>query len=245
MMARNQQAGLKDVALAQAKAAQEARLAQQAELQKERLGAQAFQAEQNRALRGTLAAMAQANKDGGVVEKQKAAQAKAQDSSIQKYSAALEKAAVPDLAAGLDIAEKKLTQYKTGELPGFGRFLSAVPTGALGEDGQQARTDMQMAANMILKSRSGAAVTDSEMRRFLTEVATGAGMSETTLRKGWQNIRKAFDAKRQNLSTMISPEAHDEYAARGGTDFRPTAPAAKPPPGIQLPPGFKYIGPAQ
>lgn len=54
---RAQQRGLTAERLAQAEALQKERLAQAAELQRQRLEAQAFQAEQNRALRGALAAM--------------------------------------------------------------------------------------------------------------------------------------------------------------------------------------------
>jgi hypothetical protein len=54
---RAQQRGLTAERLSQAEALQKERLAQAAEMQRQRLEAQAFQAEQNRALRGALAAM--------------------------------------------------------------------------------------------------------------------------------------------------------------------------------------------
>lgn len=155
------------------------------------------------------------------------------DAAVQKYATQLEKAALPEFDQALEIAESVLTTYKPGKLPGYGRVMSAVPSGMLSNEGQLARTDMQMAANILLKARSGAAVTDSEMRRFLQEVATGAGMSEEAMRKGWANVRKAFDAKRQNLGTMLDDEGHSTYVERGGKDYRIRQSAPRP--------GDKYV----
>ena len=182
----------------------------------------------------TIAGM-KADADGGKKEIKLGQDA---DRQVQKYTAALEKAGLPEFDSALKIAEARLAKHKEGQLPGFGRFAGAVPSGLSSEEVQMSRSDMQAAANILLKARSGAAVTDSEMRRFLTEVASGAGMTEKALRNGWKNVRLQFDQKRRNLTTSMKPELHDLYVdERGGTDYRmPDQIPVKPRP------GDKYLG---
>jgi hypothetical protein len=220
---------------------------QQRDLQAERLDAQARERERDRILRESLAAQADATRRdiagksyalretlaqiarGNQVEREAdkvaANRSRDLDKNITKYTAALEKAGVPDFSSALQIAESTLNKYKPGELPG------AVPNALATNEMQIVRTDMQQAANILLKSRSGAAVTDGEMRRFLTEVAMGAGMSEEALRNGWANVRRTLDAKRKNLTTMLDEEGHGAYLERGGEDYRvkPTSTGATPP----------------
>lgn len=158
------------------------------------------------------------------------ADAKAQsdlEKGVSKYSNTLEKAGVPEFSQALGLVEGTLGKYKPGELPGYGRLAGAVPNALSTTEMQVTRTNMQQAANILLKSRSGAAVTDSEMRRFLTEVAMGAGMSEQAMRNGWANVRKTFDAKRGAIAAGASPEVHEEFTARGGEDYRPKSKRVK------------------
>lgn len=122
-----------------------------------------------------------------------------QDKQVTKLSTALEKGGVPEFETALNTAETRLAAHKPGELPGYGRIMGGVPSFALPAEAQMARADMSQAANVLLKARSGAAVTDSEQRRFLQEVATGGGMSEEAMRHGWENIRKTFESKKTGI----------------------------------------------
>lgn len=182
----------------------------------------------------TIAGM-KADADGGKKEIKLGQDA---DRQVQKYTAALEKAGVPDFEAALRIAEGRMANHKEGELPGFGRWASLPPSGMSSDEVQMSRADMQMAADILLKSRSGAAVTNQEMYRFLTEVSMGRLMTEKALRHGWKNVRNVFDQKRRNLTTSMKPELHDLYVdERGGTDYRmPDQIPVKPRP------GDKYLG---
>lgn len=150
------------------------------------------------------------------------------ETDIQKYSSFLDKESVPEFGAALDIVERTLGRYEPGKLPAYGRVVSAVPEWALDNEGQIIRGDMAGAANILLKARSGAAVTEPEMRRFLQEVGSGKGMSEEKFRNGWKNIRESFDAKRHSIAASVSPEVHQEFIGRGGKDWR-VKPADKAP----------------
>jgi hypothetical protein len=192
------------------------RALQQATLAQERQAASAREGEANRTLRWAIAQL-NAGKTSTSAELKLG---RDRDTSLQKYSASLEKAGVPEFGEALNIVEGTLAGFKNGELPGFGRVEGLVPDWAASNKMQDVRSSMQQAANILLKSRSGAAVTESEMRRFLTEVAQGKGMDESTLRRGWARVRQTFNEKVRNLTTSIPPELHDEYVARGGVDYR-------------------------
>lgn len=206
-----------------AKAAEELqrqRLEQAAQLQRERLQAQAFQAEQNRALRGALAAVAAGNRGAATSAKEDEKRQKDVDNYVFKLSAGLEKAGASEFGSALGIVKETLGKYKPGKLPGFGRFESMIPSQLAPAEMQKVRSNMQQAANILLKSRSGAAVTNPEMNRFLTEVAQGAGMSEEALRNGWANVERTYGADLNNIMVGVPPEAVQEYKKRGGVDYR-------------------------
>lgn len=199
---------------------QQERLLSQSQLQQERLAAQAAQAAEGRALRMTLAEMRNADRDAAKEDKAAAKTEKDREAALQKYSASLEKAGVPEFHNALSQAESLLSKYAEGKLPGYGRVMGAIPTALLPTEHQMARTDLQAAANILLKARSGAAVTAPEEVRFLREVATGAGMDEKTLRHGWANLRKNFNARRSSIAAGFPDDLHEEFVKRGGVDHR-------------------------
>ena len=190
------------------------------QLQQERLAAQAAQAAEGRALRMTLAEMRNADRDAAKADKAAAKTEKDREAALQKYSASLEKAGVPEFHNALSQAETLLSRYAEGNLPGYGRVMGAIPTALLPTEHQMARTDLQAAANILLKARSGAAVTAPEEVRFLREVATGAGMDEKALRHGWANLRKNFNARRSSIAAGFPDDLHEEFVKRGGVDHR-------------------------
>jgi hypothetical protein len=137
------------------------------------------------------------------------------------------------MESALQIAEGRLSQHKEGELPGYGRVMGGIPSFALPAEAQMARSDMSAAANILLKIRSGAAVTESENRRFLTEIASGAGMDEKALRHGWENVRREFEAKKGNILAQADDATLNTYNERAPIEMRrrrstDKAPAATP-----------------
>lgn len=176
-------------------------------------------AAEGRALRLTLQGM---RPDPRAAAEDKAAAKKAGDAdkAITKFSASMEKAGIPEFEQALTVVEQNLTKYKDGKLPGYGRLEGYVPNALATNDQQGVRADMAQAANILLKSRSGAAVTDSEMRRFLQEVATGGGMDEQTLRRGWANVRRTFEAKKKNMFASVPGDTLGEYNERAGTSYQ-------------------------
>ncbi len=213
---------------------QQARLAQAAQLAQDRLAAQRESQEGRRALAMSVAALRQGTKADAAADKDAAAVDKRVNNDVQKLSTNVEKAGGAEFAESLGLVNGVMTKYtdpKTGKplpIPGFGRWEGGIPTAFLGDEAQKARSDMQQAANVLLKSRSGAAVTESEMKRFLTEVGQGAWMDEKTLRNGWANVEKTFGAKLNNILSGFDDTTHKEYVKRGGVDLRTQPWKAKP-----------------
>lgn len=147
---------------------------------------------------------------------------------LQKFSSTMDKEAIPEFESALTIAEGRLMKHKPGQLPGYGRFEGAIPSAMASEEQQMARTDMMQAANILLKARSGAAVTDNEMRRFLMEVASGAFMTEAAMRNGWKNVRQTFNNKKQGVLAGVDDDILNVYNERGGFNFIRPAPKGVP-----------------
>lgn len=208
-----------------------------AEAQRQRLEAQAQQAGLNRDLRRDLANQSNALRQSLAAAKGGADEAvkvdKDLDKNTQKLAANLSKAAAPEFSEALSIALGALNKYDGKDIPGFGRLEGAIPNGFLGKEGQAMRADMAQAANILLKARSGAAVTESEMRRFLTEVGQGNWMDEETLRRGWANVERTFGEGTRNILSGFDDGVKSEYVKRGGTDFttRPWQPKKASPTG--------------
>lgn len=224
--------------LAQDRLLQAAQIAEQSRASREAIAAG------NQQTRLLAAAMAQANRPDPAEK-----QAKILNDAVTKFSGTLEKGGIPEFQQALGLVEQNLSKYPAGKLPGYGRFLSALPNALLGNEAQGVRADMAQAANILLKSRSGSAVSKPEERRFLQEVATGAGMDEETARRGWANIANTFNAKKQNALAGASPDVLQEYMNRNGMDLTPRPFRNMPDQSQQaqpswLPPGVKLIGPA-
>lgn len=192
-------------------------------------------AAESRALRMTIAGMSQSNRGvaqetklDAAAEKALAAKAKNMETATQRLSQQYTKEGIPEFANAMDIVNETLAKHKKGELPGFGRVEGYVPDAMASDAMQEVRSAMQGAANILLKSRSGAAVTDSEMSRFLREVAAGKGMDEKTLRAGWARVDRTFGAKAAGLAAGFSPDVHEQYVQQGGRDFRAAGASTAP-----------------
>jgi hypothetical protein len=172
------------------------------------------------------------------------------DKRINKFTTTLDKAGVPEFENSLALVNEVFTKYPKGDIPGFGRIDSLRPDWASSDDGVETRQKMQQAANVLLKSRSGAAVTESEMRRFLTEVSMGKFMSPEALRSGWANVQRTFDAKKANLLSGVNPDDLAEYNSRTGSNYshggkKPATPAATGAPAGVDPEVWKHMTPEE
>lgn len=209
----------KDAQREQQRALLAAQLQQRDADRAERLGYQRQRDSEANALRMSLAELrAQGRASGADRAAEKAAASL--DKDVQRYSTTIDKAGLPEVMNAVQSVQSVLSSNKPGTLSGFGRVQGLIPDALASNEMQSNRALMQDAANIILKSRSGAAVTGPEQVRFLRAVGSGVGMDEATLRTGWNNVMSTIGARAASLGAGWAPEVHDEFTRRGGQDYR-------------------------
>lgn len=173
------------------------------------------------------------------VSKEAAAAAKKEatvDKAVTKLSDTLQKEGIPDLDKAIGDAEGAIGRYKPGDVPGVGPVKGALPAFMMSDEGKDVRQALAAVRNIVLSARSGAAVTDQELRRLVEEIGTGAGMTEADARRGLKRIRERFEVVKRNAAAGVSDEVLNTYRDRGGLPItRGNAPAASGG-------GFKYLG---
>ena len=184
------------------------------------------------------------------------------EQGTEKLAATLQKEGIPSLGHDLDVAERNLAPFrgedgKPKNIPGLGVIDSMKPDAYLALSGQetalQIRSDVQKLVNRILKEMSGAAVTDSEMRRYVKQLQTAT--TPTSFFNAFDNLKAEYERVRDNVTSGFGDDVIDNYNARSAFPLpgrKETAAPTQPdvPLGIQemlksLPPGTKWIGAAE
>lgn len=110
------------------------------------------------------------------------------------------------------------------DLPGFGA-TGLVPSMFISPQGKKLRQDVAAVGNAVIKARSGQAVSAQEAERLANELGyTIQGgvwnpysyKSDEELRIGLGNVMRQLNTRMKNLGTVLSPDALQEYGARGG-----------------------------
>lgn len=133
-----------------------------------------------------------------------------------QFSNQIQKIGIPQAQTQLDVIKGFMDKYKDKEIPGYSITDSILPTAMLGPEGQQMRQAVASFANVLLKTRSGAAVTDPEQRRFMEELGTGKFVSSARLRQGITQMQGLLDAEKKNAAAGVSQDVLDRYAESGG-----------------------------
>jgi hypothetical protein len=137
--------------------------------------------------------------------------------AVTKYSDTLQKHSIPDFEDALSSLEGLMAKYPVGQAPGLGKGVGLLPDWMQGQDAEEIRQALSGVSNVILKARSGAAVTSQELKRFVNELGSGGFRSEATLRKGIENVRNKFEKIKANAAAGVTDEVKSEYEANGGT----------------------------
>jgi len=127
--------------------------------------------------------------------------------SIQEQgtiSKEFQKLELDQMENAIDILERTLNTAiesgQGGDLPGAGPIGGRVPDIFTSRAGKALRADFQRASNILLKLRSGAAVTEPEMNRFMQEMSGGTSTADEAmlfrniniLRKDLENRKMSF-----------------------------------------------------
>jgi hypothetical protein len=168
-------------------------------------------------------------------EKEQTRKTEQTDKAVTKYADTLQKEGIPELETAVSGVENVLKLYDTtgpdgktvvGDAPGVGRLAGALPAFMLSEEGNNLRQAVAQVRNIVLSARSGAAVTDQELRRLVEELGTGMGQSEESLRTGLQRVRERLEAIKTNAAAGVSDDVRRVYEDRGGIKTKPRANSA-------------------
>ena len=141
---------------------------------------------------------------------------------VNQFAGQLQKIGIPQAQQQLDTIDGILAKHKgTGdEIPGYGRIEGAVPSMFLSSDAQELRQAVQSLANVVLKTRSGAAVTEPEQKRFIMELGNGSWMPEERLIQGLKMMRGLVDSEKTNAAAGVSNDVLSSYSQTpGAMDF--------------------------
>lgn len=138
-----------------------------------------------------------------------------------QFSNQLQKIGIPQAQQQLDYIQQTIDK-NGGDIPGYGKVESLLPSALLSPEAQGMRQAVASFANVLLKTRSGAAVTEPEQRRFLEEMGTGKLMSADRLKQGLEMMRGLLDSEKKNAAAGVSNDVLDYYGSTpGAMDFSP------------------------
>ena len=129
------------------------------------------------------------------------------------------KADLSDLDVAVTDAENMFTNYGDKNIPGLSQMnIYERQT----EEGGINSGTVEAVKNILLKLRSGAAVTESEQERFLKEIS-GTKVMTDELWKSWiGRIRKLIEQKKKDLFAGERKDVLELYWSRQGTGFKDT-----------------------
>lgn len=130
---------------------------------------------------------------------------------------------------------------KTKDLPGVSIPLLGRVS-AYSNDAQNLESAAGKVFNTVLKDRSGAAVSNSEMERLKTEFGQGKYNTEPQLVGALQRYKRAVETELQNRQAGFRPEIVETYADRGGRTLKakPSDPIA--PKSGKVVDGYRFKG---
>ena len=129
------------------------------------------------------------------------------------------KADLSDLDVAVTDAENMFTAYGDKNIPGLSQ-MNIIERQT--EEGGINSGTVEAVKNILLKLRSGAAVTESEQERFLNEIS-GTKVMTDELWKSWiGRIRKLIEQKKKDLFAGERKDVLELYWSRQGTGFKDT-----------------------
>ena len=153
---------------------------------------------------------------------------------------------ITETEAALVRMENLLAKYP-GDIPGIDWWERNVTAKIIGSvlkfpEGEEAVAVVQALSaitNALLKERSGAAVTESELKRFQKEVQGGFA-NDAAVRRFISELRAAMDKEKAHIAGGFRPEVRNRYWMQSG--YYPTYATPEDVP-ADLPSGSYYFSP--
>lgn len=162
------------------------------------------------------------------------------DADTRRLSAALTKAQAPEITSGIAAINAELAPYIENEqnLPGVGGLANILP--GLTADARTMQDRLAKIRNIILKARSGGAVTPQEADRLLQEFSVRTLNTDEDFLRAWGDFTSAYETGIANIYAGYNDQTIDQYnqnLARQAEATGPegTAPSAGASPNIEGP----------
>lgn len=133
-------------------------------------------------------------------------------SNTRNLARDLTKANIPEVQQGIDLVNQELQKYEGKNIPGMGGFQNTV-LGRTSEEGRHMQSLVGRIRNIILKARSGGAVTPQEAERLMEEFNLGITSGDNDFRKSWADFQSVFNAGVNNVFAGYDPETINEYVS--------------------------------
>lgn len=147
------------------------------------------------------------------LQKDQGTQGRYDEKRVSELSSRIEKSGLSDLDPVIANLQKVVPQE--GDVAGVGQTALA-PDFLISQEGKDVRQAVASLRNIILKARSGGAVTPQEADRMLEEIGTGPGKNDDQLRRGLVNVSNQLASRKQNILAGYTKETQGEFASRGG-----------------------------
>ena len=129
---------------------------------------------------------------------------------------------ISETEAALTRMEQLLAKYP-GDIPGIdwweqnvtGRVFGSILNFPAGQEALEVVQALSAISNALLKERSGAAVTESELKRFQKEVQ-GAFPNDAAVRRFISGLRTAMNKEKAHIEGAFRPEVADRYFRQSG-----------------------------
>lgn len=145
----------------------------------------------------------------------KQAQELKDQTAAQSWSGQLAKSGLPELGATMEDIARNIDVNAKEDIPGFGQ-TGSLPQILLSQKGKDTRQSVSELRNVLLKQRSGGAVTPNEAQRLSDELGVAMQGNDEQLRKG---IKSVF-SKLKNLETTytgaVRKEVKNKILENGG-----------------------------
>lgn len=148
---------------------------------------------------------------------------KLQNKDVRSLSQAMTKAQVPEIAESIGLINKELAKYgENGDLPGMGG-ISNTFLGSTTPEGRAMKSLVGRVRNIILKARSGGAVTPQEADRLYEEFSLGVMNTDQDFKRAWNDFQSVFQAGVQGIYAGYPEETQAMYNENLGGAITPTS----------------------
>jgi hypothetical protein len=143
------------------------------------------------------------------------------NTAAEKISVRVEKSGLPEMRTNMEEVLRLLPK-EGDDIPGFGQ-TGFLPKYMLSQEGKNLRSALSSLFNAKLSARSGAAVTEQELRRLKDEFGDFSMASDKDLMNALRRLEAAMNKDIANMKAGYDPEALEIYTGRGGDDLSPIA----------------------